>query len=166
MVSAITIYNQSIHSATGHSPFDLLYGPYERLIEPDLDLTIFQNYNEKRRAELLPFYDQVYERNKKRAEEALARKNSNRETTPNVEDTDVYVERNRPRKTDPPFERIRVTSQLDSKITGLTEKSRTTTANVRKIKRLRKVTSPLQETVPPPQPDEPQPSTSNHPAAE
>lgn len=60
MITAILIYNQSIHSATGFSPFSILYGPYEHEIDLSLDMTIYEEYNNKRKNELLPFIDQIY----------------------------------------------------------------------------------------------------------
>lgn len=161
MISAIIIYNQSIHSSTGYPPFELLYGPYERLIETDMDMTIFENYNQKRKQELCPFYDQIYAKNKNRAEKTLETRNKDKESCPELGDRDVYVERNRPGKLDPPFERIRVTAQSDAKIQGLTEKARKTTANVRKVKRLRVVSSPLQEAVTSPNFRDPDPGSSS-----
>lgn len=135
LITAILIYNQSIHSSTGYTPFDLLYGPYERLIDADLDMTVYESYNEKRKQELLPFYDNIYAKNRKRAEQILEKRNETREEPPNLEDRDVYVERARPRKTDPLFEKVQVTHQDESKIAGITQKGRETTANVKKIKR-------------------------------
>lgn len=139
MISATLIYNQSIHSATGFSPFHLLYGPYDRLIEMDMDMTIFEQYNEKRKQEILPFYDQVYNKNKQKAEKTLEKRNESRNDPPDLTDKIVYVERNRPRKTDPPFEKITVTEQDQNKIQGLTKKNRPTTANIKTVKRLRQL---------------------------
>lgn len=138
VISAILIYNQSIHSATGYSPFHLLYGPYDELIEFDIDMTLYETYNEKRRQEILPFYEHIYNKNKRKAEKNLEKQNKDKEDTPNLENLDVYIERERPRKVDPPFEKINVLNQEENKITGLTQKSRETTANIKKVKRLRK----------------------------
>ena len=145
VISAILIYNQAIHSSTGFSPFHLLYGPYDRLIEFDLDLSIFEKYNEKRREELLPFYDNVFRKTGNKAQQILEKRNENKEQTPDLTNQDIYVERNRPRKVDPPFEKLTVTEQNETKISGLTKKSRPTTANVRKVKRLRKTIPSLQD---------------------
>ena len=163
MISAILIYNQSIHSSTGFTPFHLIYGPYERNIEFDLDMTILEQYNERRRQELIPFYDHVYRKNKEKAERILDKRNTNKDLPPDVTNKEVYVERNRPRKTDPPFEKITVTEQDENKITGLTTKNRSTTANIQKIKRLRKnANDAIDKTVgnptPDPDPEEPGPS--------
>ena len=146
MISAICIYNQSIHTATGFAPFHLLYGPYERLIEFDIEMPVFEEYNQKRKQEILPFYDQIYEKNKNKAEKILDKRNEQRQEPPDLQNQEVFVERNRPRKTDPPFEKIKVTSQDNTKITGLTQKQRPTTANITTVKPLRRM-FPLQ--VPP-----------------
>lgn len=140
MTTAIQIYNQAIHSSTGFSPFHLLYGPYDRVIDFDRHLTVYEQYNEKRKQEILPFYDEVYTKTKEKANKILEKRNQNREDPPELpEGEDVFIERNRPRKTDPPFERIRVDTQEGGKVKGITQKARVTTAHLRKAKRLRKV---------------------------
>lgn len=137
MISAVFIYNSSIHSATNFAPFDLLYGPYERNIEFDLDMTLYEQYNEKRKQEILPFYNQVYNKNKNRAERTLNKRNEPRMDPPDLTNKEVYIERDRPRKADPPFEKLKVTAQNKGTLIGLSQKNRETTAHIGKAKRLR-----------------------------
>lgn len=144
MISAVLIYNQSVHSSTGFTPFHLLYGPYDRNIEFDLDLTVYENYNEKRKNELLPFYDHVYNKNKEKAQLNLNKHNENRDDPPKLDNQEVYIQRNKPRKTDPIYDKIKVTKQVDNKIYGVTEKNRQTTAHLQKMKKLRTPISSLQ----------------------
>lgn len=141
MISAILIYNQSIHSSTGFSPFHLLYGPYEKTPNFDLDMTIFEQYNEKRKQEILPFYDQVYLKNKQKAQDTLDRRNETRNDPPDVENMQILVKRNKPSKVDPRYEKITVKNQDGNKISGTTEKCRNTTAHISKAKKLRNVHS-------------------------
>lgn len=160
MITATLIYNQSIHSATGFSPFHLLYGPYDKPPEFDLTMTVYEQYNEKRKQEILPFFDHIYERNKDKAQKKLTKLNENRRDPPDLKQKEVYVERNRPRKTDPPFEKITVAQQQQNKISGLTAKSRETTAHIKKVKTLRKNVCSFQDTTnhPDTDPNEPGPS--------
>lgn len=160
MITATLIYNQSIHSTTGYSPFHLLYGPYDKLPEFDLNMTVYEQYNEKRKKEILPFFDHIYERNKEKGQKNLNRINENRNDPPNLAQREVYVERNRPRKTDPPFEKVTVERQQQNKISGLTQKSRETTAHIKKVKRLRKNVCSFQDTNDPPDTDPNQPGPS------
>lgn len=159
MITAVTIYNQSIHSSTGFSPFHLLYGPYDKVLSIDPDATIYEQYNNKRKEEILPFFDTVYRKTLEKAQNTLNKRNANCENPPNLENQKVFVERNRPRKVDPPFEPITVTEQHQTKIQGKTKKGRTTTANITTIKRLRNIPSLQVDPVG----DEPQPGPSSKP---
>ena len=156
VITAVTIYNQSVHTATGYTPFELLYGPYDRSIDLDLDLTIFERYNDKRKQEILPFYDLVYNKNKNKAEQKLAKLNINKEDTPMLIQKDVFIERKRPRKIDPPFQKLIITDQTGNKLQGITEKGNITTAHVKTARRLRKTNLTLQVD----DPDDPQPGPS------
>ncbi|KAF2895862.1 hypothetical protein ILUMI_10315, partial [Ignelater luminosus] len=81
-----------------------------------------------------------------------AKINSSRNDPPNLKNQEVFAERNRPRKTDPPFEKLTVNNQGNSKLRGTTRKGRTTTAHVSKIKPLTQ-SFPLQDRPPPDPPD-------------
>lgn len=160
MTSAIVIYNQSIHSATGYTPFTLLYGPYENLNahEIDMDKTIFEIYNENRKTELIPFYEQLYQKQLNRGTKILENKNKNKETTIDITEPVVYFTRQRVRKTDPRYDKVNVTAINKNKIEGTREISkRKTNINVRKIKRIKK-TFPLQDGSDPSDPSNPGPS--------
>lgn len=147
MISAVLIYNQSIHSSTGFSPFYLLYGPYETVPEFDLSATIYEQYNEKRRREILPFYEQVYQKAKEKAQQNLNKRNDNRDDPPDIETKQIFIKRKKPGKTDPLYEKLNVVTQNDSKILGKTQKQRDTTAHLSKMKKLRQV-FPLQNANP------------------
>ena len=121
-------------------------------------MTIYENYNEKRRQELIPFYNNIYFKNKNKAEGILEKRNEARDFPPNLEGKEIYVERNRPRKTDPLFSKVTVTNQEKSKVTGITQKQRPATAHVRAIKKLRKNGCVLQDTSDDTSPDDPGPS--------
>ena len=132
MITAVTFYNQSVHSSTGFTPFQLLYGPYDKEIEFDTTLNPIQQYNEYRIEEILPFFDEIYDKNKEKATKVLEKRNKDRDDPIDLTDCDIYVKRDRPRKTDPPYEKIHVTTQDNSKLTGTTAKGRSTTAHIKK----------------------------------
>lgn len=159
MTSAILIYNQSIHSTTGHSPFSIIYGPY--LNEPNInnDMTIFEQYNERRKSELIPFHENIYKKSYQKQSQNTQRQNNNTEQPPDIQPDQVVYRKNTLRnKMNPQYIPTRVTETDRNKITGISKK-KTTTAHIRKIKRLRKNPISFQ----PPDPnstDQPQPSIS------
>jgi transposase InsO family protein len=162
MISAVLIYNQSIHSTTGYTPFSLLYGPYENLNahELDLDKTIYETYNDKRKGELLPFYEQLYQKQLDRGTKILENRNKNLKDKVQIKEPAVYVKKQKIRKADPCYEKVNVTSTNKNKIIGKKEKSKfTANAHPRNIKRLRKTFS--LQTNPPG--DQPGPSTRKDP---
>lgn len=143
MISAITIYNQSIHSATGFSPFSLIYGPYEHEAQFDNNLTIYEQYNQNRKNEILPFIEQVYNKTKQKADTRLDKMNETRTDDPKINaDTPVYVSRARRCKHEKPYRKEVVISQdLENSDIIHTKNEKTkieTKNNVRKIKRPRK----------------------------
>lgn len=158
MISAILIYNQTIHSATGHTPFTLLYGPYEHDIDFDLDMTIYEEYNNRRKQEMLPFLKDVYNKTFDKERRILEKRNTTREEPPEINDETVYVRKNKPGKTDPLYAKINITGKEGTQIKGTSIKGRSTNTHVRKIKRVRN--TPLLQAN---NPDNPLPSTSRDP---
>jgi hypothetical protein len=120
MISAVLIYNQSIHSTTGYTPFSLLYGPYENLNahEIDLDKTIYKTYNDKRKRELLPFYEQLYQKQLDRGKKILDNRNKNLKDQVQIKKPAVYFKKQKIRKADPCYEKVNVTSTNKNKIIG------------------------------------------------
>lgn len=157
MATAVLVYNSSIHSATKHSPFYLLYGPYEREPDIDLELTIYEHYNEKRKKELLPFYDELFNKMQEQANARLNRQNQNSEAIPTLENKQVYLHRAQlTSKNKPIYDTIEVEKQDKTKLFGKYSNNRNTTVNLAKVKRVRHVPS-LQDNTP----GSEQPSTSS-----
>lgn len=157
MISAVLIYNQSIHSSTGFSPFSLLYGPYENEIDIDLNLTIYEEYNNKRKNEIIPFLDQIYNKNKEKAQKILDNRNINKIDPPEINSDVAFARKNKPGKTDPLYEKVVITNKTNNKISGKSVKGKITNSHLRNIKRLRKPFS-LQV----PRDPDPIPSTSSN----
>lgn len=105
----------------------------------------------------MPIFDIVNHKTLEKAQNVLDKRNEHFQNIPDLENHVVFVERNRPRKTDPPFEPITVRKQDQTKIDGKAKKGKITTANISKIKKLRK-TSLSQVN---PVDDEPHPGPSN-----
>lgn len=112
MISAILIYNQSIHSSTGFSPFSLLYGPYENEIDIDLNVTLYEEYNNRTKNQIIPIFEQIYNKNKNKAENILDNRNASKEDPPVINTDTVFARKNKPGKTDPIYEKIVVTKKL------------------------------------------------------
>ncbi|KAF2891291.1 hypothetical protein ILUMI_14881 [Ignelater luminosus] len=103
-------------------------------------MTIYEQFNQKRKQELLPFFEAVYLKNLTKAQANLAKINSS--NLENLENEEVFAEK------------LTVNNHYNSKLTGTTRKGRTTTAHVSKIKPL-KQSFPLQDRPPPDPPDLP-----------
>lgn len=160
MLSAVLIYNQSIHTATGFPPFSILYGPY--LIETSFnqDMTIYENYNQKRKDEILPFYDELYNKQKQQAEKRLEKHNENKEP-PIKEIPDTIAVKNNKRGKHEPLYSIGKDSKLVSQnINKITSKIKKKYVNIhgRRMKRVRH-SNLLQN---PSTESEDTPCTSNH----
>lgn len=141
MTTAILTYNQSVHSVTGYTPFSLLYGPYENLNahELNLDMAIYGSYNEKRKSELLPFYEQLYHKQLNKGSKNIAKLNKNKEHAIEINEPAVYFSKQRIRKTDPCFDKVNVTALDKNKISGIRENSnKNTNIHIRKVKRIKK----------------------------
>lgn len=154
MTSAILIYNSSIHSTTGFAPFDLIYGPYENLNlhELDLDLKVYQMYNNNRKREILPFYDTLYQKQLEKRTKTLNKANENRVENPEITEPVVY-KRTQPRqaKLNPLYKAVDVIEQTENKIIGNYSKTqKLTNTNKRNIKTKRKSFSQVAEPQPGP----------------
>ena len=162
LTSAVLIYNQSIHSTTGHSPFSILYGPYINEPNIDNDLTLFEQYNERRKR---TFHEQIYKIVNNKQSKNTQKQNKNTEKPPEIHPDDtVYRKTTLRNKMNPQYVPIKVSQTDKNKITG-TAKKKPISTHFRKIKRLRKKSISFQPPDPDPnrgptQSNEPLPSTS------
>jgi transposase InsO family protein len=139
MTTAILVYNQSVHSSTGFTPFSLLYGPFENLNahEIDLSVTIYESYNQKRKSELLPFCNELYNKQLNKETRVLEKMNENKEAL--LPANELYFRRQSIRKADPSFDKVRITHVDKNKFTGVRENTgRKANIHLSKIKRVRK----------------------------
>lgn len=138
MTTAITIYNQSIHSTTGYTPFNLLYGPYENEIQFDNDLTLYENYTHKRKQEVLPFLEHVYKNTKLKMQSNLDKVNKNRnDNTPPLNPLDIVYKVKDKYAKNTLAEPIIVTEQNKNKIVGKNPRNKQITTDIKLIKRKR-----------------------------
>lgn len=88
MISAVLIYNQSIHFSTGYAPFTLLYGAYDNLNAHEIDFTqtVYENYNAKRKEELLPLYEQIYHKQLDKSTRILDKQNQDETDTVEIQE--------------------------------------------------------------------------------
>lgn len=102
-------------------------------------MTIYENYNERRKNEVQPFLEYVYKNTKERMVKNLQNANQNRqETIPEINpDTAVYRNRKQINK-NTPHEKIKVIQQNKTQITGLTPANRIVNTDIKNIKRIRK----------------------------
>lgn len=147
MITAVLIYNQSIHSSTGYTPFSLLYGPYDDLNAHEIDLNkaVYESYNDKRKRELMPFYEQLYQKQLEKGTKTLQKRNVGKVETINIDEPVVYFQKSKIRKSDPCFDKVNVSSINKNKVEGIRDKTKMhANIHTRKIKPLRKKFSSLQ----------------------
>lgn len=89
-----SIIHHQILKLNGFSPFYLLYCPYQNSPWINLDLGICEQYNDNRKQELLPFFDQVYRKMSEQAEHPLSKCRENLQDPPDLQEkTSLYEER-------------------------------------------------------------------------
>lgn len=138
MAEIITVYNQSIHSTTGKSPFFLLY-PLKRDDELIQNSHIYEQYIQDRLNEMNKLYKDVTQRTEQKLTTAIDKKNANRNETPNIQDQNVYIlRRTESGKTQGKAVPAVVTRQENTKIFAENQNTgRKITANLAKIRRIR-----------------------------
>lgn len=142
MISTICIYNQNIHSTTGFSPFNLLYGPYYHEFEINQDLSIFEQYNEKRKQELTAFHKKVFEKTYETQKRNTEKQNKSADIIPQISnDQTIYKKNDRRNKASPNYIPIKVTSTKRNIVEGTLKSKKKTKTHLRKIKRIRKIPS-------------------------
>lgn len=140
MITAIWIYNQSIHTSTGFSPFSILYGPYQHELSFSMTDELYENYNLKRKNELKPFIDQIYQKAKNKEQNVLDKINAQRESTIDIpENTVLYVTKPQPQsKHKTLYKKATLLDKDENTVNLVTPHGNVTNRSLTKIKRVRK----------------------------
>jgi hypothetical protein len=109
---AIVAYNNSIHSVTKSSPFEILYGHIDpnSLLEVDIDKQMMNDYINNHKEKTKKLYDHIREVNQNQKEKIINDRNANKEKVPEIP-TDVYVKTvQKQSKTKNKYKKERITS--------------------------------------------------------
>lgn len=118
MKRVVLAYNNSIHSVTKFTPFEILKGHINSQNPFDLnDHLIISNYvqNHKENTKLL--YNKIQEKNAQVKEKIIAKRNENREEPPNFENQKIAYIKTKARSKDlPKFKKVNVKGQTKIKL--------------------------------------------------
>lgn len=120
VVTATLIYNQSVHSLTNYTPFTLLYGPRDDndSLIPDLEQHYRNEFINLYKTHLLPFYQEITQRQSQKEASNLDRRNVDRQNYNFQKDQVVFIKdyKNERSKTSPRYEKAIIIDQLNDKV--------------------------------------------------
>lgn len=140
VITAVTIYNQSIHASTGHTPFNILYGPYATLPIFDEDFPVYDHYVQQRKLEMQPFLDHIYRNTASRMNSKLEKINTTRkDPTPvlseNSREYSTFKAKYNKLSLNKP---INITQQNGNTFIAKDSRQKSLKMNVKSLKRVRK----------------------------
>ena len=115
---AILGYNNSVHSVTKYTPFEIIKGHINNTNPFDLsDHVIISNYVQSHKENTKELYRQIQEQNEKTKGKIIAKLNENRQEPPNFENQNVaYIKTKARNKNLPKFKQVPITDQSNIKI--------------------------------------------------
>lgn len=142
MTYAIMAYNNTIHSATDFTPFEIVFGQTDsgNIFDVDSEKNIMQKLLQDHRKRLKVLYEYVEDKIKRNKETVVEKRGG--EQLPSIEIGDtIFMKNTRTRKAKelPRFEKAKATGQINKNTVPVVTNKRKTRVAVKNIKRPRQV---------------------------